>query len=178
MGGEPEECRSRPRGRDSAAAAEGWAPRDARPTGLPSPGGRDKERAPCGCGGSEREWAWDAQPCWGPGPRAGTLQGTPAQGSPEAGVTGARAAPRRPVHACLWVEKRPRNTWVGAGRRLCRHGAVSGAGSGAALPCARRRSAASPAAPPRSSCPRSPGTFSAAAERLGRNSCDVFTKLK
>lgn len=49
---------------------------------------------------------------------------------------------------------------------------------GRASPCARLRSAASLAAPPRWSCPRSPGAFSAAAEREGRNSCDVLTKLK
>lgn len=140
------------------------------------PGGRDKEGAPWVVEAPKGRWARAALPCRGP--RAGTLHGTPGQGSPEAGVTGAQAAPPRPVHACLWVEKRPRNTWVGAGRRLCQRGAGSGAGRGPRLPCARRRSAASPAAPPRSGCPRSQGASSAAAEREGRNSCDVLTKLK
>lgn len=78
-------------------------------------------------------WARAALPCRGPS-GLGPCEESPGQGSPEAGVTGARPAPRRPVDACLWVEERPRNTWVGAGRRLCRHGAGSGAGGGAALP--------------------------------------------
>lgn len=86
-----------------------------------------------------------------------------------------RLVPYTPV--CGWKSGRETRGWERDG--VCAS-AEPGAGRGAGprLPCARRRSAASPAAPPRSGCPRSPGASSAAAEREGRNSCDVLTKLK
>lgn len=119
------------RGRRSCGHSGTLRPTDRPP--LPAAGRRRKAH-----GGSERE----VGPCWAAVPRGCGERGSSLLRSPRAGLAwserdrgtggGTSCAPASPTPhplAGLWVEKQPRNTWVGAGRRLCQHGDVSGAAS-------------------------------------------------
>lgn len=94
-------------GRKAGGAAEVWAQRDPRPADPAPRGGKEKKGTPCGCGGSEREvglgWAavLGSPGREAAGSGAARLPGPPRQGSSGAGATGARAAARRPTHACV-----------------------------------------------------------------------------
>lgn len=131
---------SRPRGGELAGAAEAWAQRDPRPTDPAPRGGKERKGTPCSCGSSEREvgpgWAAvPGSPGWeAAGSRAARLPGAPGQGSPGAGVTGARAAARRPTHVCGWKGNREARGWERD--RVCASTDVTGAAN-AGRPAAR-----------------------------------------